>query len=123
MGVILVIMVIGVLVGAGLFIMSNIVDKGSSGCDVQLNLVLSGNDIVVTILPGADVSSLRTIEVYVDGANASSDSYCVRGVSVGVPIVYENIALGITGMRFVMVKGTFCDGSDQLLKKSRIQFS
>lgn len=123
MGVILVIVVIGVLVGAGLFVMSNIVGEAQSGCDVQLNLVLSGNDIVVTILPSADVQYLRTIAVYVDGADASYEFRRVREVSVGIPIVYEDIAVGITGTRFVMVKGTFYDGRDQLLKQSRIQFS
>ncbi len=123
MGVVLVVVVIALLVGSGLFVMNNIMTEVQTSRDVQMNLVLSGNDIIVTTLPGGDAVSLRSITVYIDGSNFLSDADRTRMVSIGVPIVYENIAKGITGTRFVMVKGTFSDGNDEILKQIRIQFS
>ena len=123
MGVVLVVVVIALLVGSGLFVMNNIMTEVQTSRDVQMNLVLSGNDIIVTTLPGGDAVSLRSITVYIDGSNFLSDADRTRMVSIGVLIVYENIAKGITGNRFVMVKGTFSDSNDEILKQIRIHFS
>ncbi|HJK79395.1 MAG TPA: hypothetical protein O0Y06_00665 [Methanocorpusculum sp.] len=123
MGVVLVIVVIAVLVGVGFVVMTNIMDEVQSSRDVQMNIVLSGNDIIATVLPGSDAEHLRIITIYVDGADSVPESFRTREVSVGVPIVYEGIAYGVVGTRFVMVKGTFSDGKDAILKNVRIQFS
>ncbi len=123
MGVVLVIVVIAALVGVGLFVMTNIMDEVQSSRNVQMNIVLSGNDIIATVLPSSEASSLRIITIYVDGADTTPESFRTREVSVGVPIVYEGIASGVIGTRFVMIKGTFSDGRDAILKNVRIQFS
>ncbi|MDU9376126.1 hypothetical protein McpSp1_07160 [Methanocorpusculaceae archaeon Sp1] len=123
MGVVLVIAVIGLLVGSGLFVMENIMTEVQTTRDVQINLVLSGDDIVVTVLPGDDAAFLRYVTIYVDGSDSFSDAERTKSASISVPIVYESIAHGVTGTRFVMVKGTFSDGKDEILKQIRIQFS
>lgn len=123
MGVVLVIIVVVALVGVGLFVMTNLMDEMQSSHNVQINVVLSGNDIITTILPGYDAEELRTITVYVDGAESIPESFRTREVLIGVPIVYEGIAYGVVGTRFVMVRGTFSDGKDIILKNVMIQFS
>lgn len=52
MGVVLVIVVIAVLVGVGFVVMTNIMDEVQSSRDVQMNIVLSGNDIIATVRHG-----------------------------------------------------------------------
>ena len=123
MGVVLVIIVIAALVGLGYIVMTNIMDEVQSSRNVQMNVVLSGNDIIATVLPGADAEHLRIITIYVDGSDRMPESLRMREVSVGVPIIYEGIAYGVVGTRFVMVKGTFSDGEDAILKNVRVQFS
>ena len=41
----------------------------------------------------------------------------------GSPITYTNMAIGLTGSKFVMVKGTFTDNSVVLLKNTKLVFS
>ena len=87
-----------------------------------MNVLLSGNDIVVTVFGGADAESLRIITIYIDEGIGGMISQEKKAV-VGSPVTYTNMAIGLTGSKFVMVKGTFTDNSVVLLKNTKLVFS
>ncbi len=121
-GIILVAVVVIVLVAAGFLVMSNVMTDLQQEKDVQMNVQLSGNDIVVMVFGGADAETLRIITIYIDGGSGGMISQEKKAV-VGSPITYTNLAIGLTGSNFVMVKGTFTDNSVVLLKNTKLMFS
>ena len=121
-GVLLVIAVIVVLVAAGFVVMSNVMIELEVEKDVQMNVQLSGNDVVLTVFGGNDAPTLRIVTVYIDGVDGGLLSQ-ERKAIVGSPIIYTNMAVGITGSKFVMIKGTFADNSIAVLKNTKLMFS
>lgn len=121
-GIILVAVVVLGVVAAGLVVMSNVVTELEMEKDVQMNVQLSGNDVVLTVFGGDDAASLRIITIYIDGVEGGMFQQ-ERNACIGSPITYTNMASGLTGSKFVMVKGTFADNSIVLLKNTKLMFS
>lgn len=120
-GIGLVIVVIAILVGVGFMAMSNVMTEIQTEKDVQMNIQLSGNDIVVTIFSGDDAESLRVVSLFIDTPGDMLN--LEKPAAVGTPITFSNVAKGVTGSRFVMVRGKFNDNSDALLKQTKLTFS
>ena len=123
--VLAVICVILLLVGVGIYVLTETVVSLEDERKVNVQLMLSGNDVVVSIYPEYDASSLTSVTLYIDGVDISAGQD-TRQVSVGdrsASLTYTDLAKGVTGQRFIMITGHFQDGAETLIYTNKISFT
>ena len=121
LGVVLIVIIIIVLVFVGMFAMNQIVDQSYSNVDVTV--MVSGNDVVVTILGGSKVSDVIALRACIDGTSKGRiNSKYVRDISLGKPIVFSDLASGVSGSAFVVVEAMFSNGDIGIVNYVRLQF-
>lgn len=95
--------------------------EASSGVVVQISVY--GNDVVLDIVGGEKVASLKYVYLVIDGCELP-DSIAGKAVEQGVTqIVYEGIAIGLNGNRMVGVRGYFGGGETVFLVSKEVRFS
>lgn len=120
-GILLVIGIVLGLVFLGVYCMDQIVDTSYDNVDVTVQV--SGNDVVVTVLGGSEVSHLTAVHAHIDGAKSFTPNDNFQKYSPGQPIVFSGLASDVTGSAFVVVKGKFGDGRVGVITYSRLQFT
>lgn len=121
LAVLLVVVVIIVLIVAGMFAMNQIVDNSYDNVDAIVQL--QGNDVVVTIIGGADADKVAGLHAYIDGMESNAPANTKRSITIGEPVVFTNLAKGVTGTGFVVVEAIFQDGSTGVVTFARMKFS
>jgi len=120
-----ILLVIGIVIGlviVGIFAMGEIVDTSYGNVDVTVHL--SGNDVVVSIIGGEDAPRVTGLHVYIDGApETTSAANYQYSITSRQQIVFNGIALGVVGSRFVVVEAIFDDGTTTVIDYSRLQFN
>jgi hypothetical protein len=119
--VLLVLLVIVGLIIAGLFAMNQVADtaQGSVNAIVQL----SGNDVVVTILGGEGADRISGLHAYIDGQESNTPANMKRSIVLGQPVIFTDLAKGVTGTGFVVVEAVFQDGARNVIVFKRMTFS
>ncbi|MDV0440873.1 hypothetical protein [Methanorbis furvi] len=117
-GAILIAGIIFGMVFVGIMAMDKIVEKVESNAAVTVHL--HGDDIEVMILSSSFAEEIISIEVSIDGV---SDSRMVIPVTLGTPVFCDDIAVGVTGSKFVVINAMFADGTSAVIHYTRVQFS
>ncbi|MCZ0860701.1 hypothetical protein O0S10_05575 [Methanocorpusculum sp. MG] len=123
--ILVVICIIVLLVGVGIYALTETVVSLEGDKEVNVQLMLSGNDVVVSIYPEYDASFLTSITLHIDGVVIPADQE-TRQVSVRNTIAYvtySGLAKGVTGKHFIMITGRFRDGSETLIYTNKISFT
>ncbi|MDV0443266.1 hypothetical protein [Methanorbis rubei] len=117
-GIILIIGIIGGLVFAGIMAMDRIVENVEKNAAVIVHLY--GDDIEVMILSSSFEKEITSIEISIDEV---PDSRRIHPVTLGTPFLFKNIAVGVTGSKFVVINAVFTDGSSTVIHYTKFQFS
>ncbi len=123
--VLAVICIILLLVGVGIYVLTETVVSLEDERKVNVQVMLSGNDVVVSIYPEYDASSLTSVTLHIDGVDISAGQN-TRQVSVrdrSASLIYAGLAKGVTGQRFIMITGHFQDGAETLIYTNKISFT
>lgn len=99
------------------------VSRIEDSANVALQVNLYGNDIIVDIVSGGNEENLQFLYLIIDGYDLP-ESFATRTVTKGVvKVVYPSVAVGISGIHQVGIRGVFKDGSTMLLAHKEIRFS
>lgn len=122
------VMILGLIIGIvialiifGVFAMGEIVD--STYDDVDVTVRVSGNDVMVTVIGGNDVVHVTGIRAYIDGSPEISAREYQPIESLGSPILFTDLAKGVSGSAFVIVEAAFEDGTRGIINYARLQFN
>jgi hypothetical protein len=118
--VIIVVVVIGLIFG-GMYAMNQVVSTSYDKVDAIVKL--SGNDVVVTIIGGDDAPKVSGLHTYIDGRESNAPGNTKRSIVLGEPVIFTDLARGVTGTGFVVVEALFNDGQRGVITYSRMQFS
>jgi cytochrome b len=120
-----VICIIALLVGVGIYALEETVISLEGDKKVNVQLMLSGDDVVVSIYPGHDASFLTSITLHIDGVviPAGQETRRVSVRNMLTYITYSDLAKGVTGQHFIMITGSFQDGSGALIYTNKISFT
>lgn len=128
--VLVILLIIGIvlfLVGVGIYTLTGTLGSLQEEKHINMNLMLSGNDIVVSIHPDFDAPALTAITLHIDGVSIPPGDDRRRGLcrSSGdsLQITYFDLAKGVTGQRFVLLTGSFTEGSEALIYTRKIAFT
>lgn len=126
--VLVILLIIGIvllLVGVGIYALNGALGSLQEEKHVNMNLMLSGNDIVVSIHPDFDAPELTAITLHIDGVPIphGEDRRSLPVSDDTVYVTYLDLAKGVTGQRFVLLTGSFTDGSEALIYTRKIAFT
>lgn len=120
-----IICIIVLLVGVGVYALTETVISLEEDKNVHVQVMLSGDDVIIGIYPDYDASYLTSIALHIDGVVIPTGQE-TRPVSVGnnlTYITYFGLAKGVTGQHFIMITGSFQEGSEALIYMSKISFT
>ncbi|MDU9375685.1 hypothetical protein McpSp1_02640 [Methanocorpusculaceae archaeon Sp1] len=117
-GAILIAGIIFGMVFVGIMAMDKIVENAESNAAVTVHL--HGDDIEVMILSSSFGEEIISIDISIDGV---PDSRMTMPATIGAPIFCDNIAVGVTGSKFVVIHAMFADGTSAVIHYTRVQFS
>lgn len=126
--VIVILVVIGIivlLVGVGIYALTETIGSLEGDKKVNVHLMLSGNDVVVSIYPEYDAPSLLSVTLHIDGVAipAGQETRSVTVRDSPALITYSGLASGVIGQHFIMITGSFQDGSETLIYTNKISFT
>ncbi len=123
--VVILIVVVVTLGGAafGVWSVMQTVDTLVADTDIPVQVSVSGNDVVVCILAYPDTKPPKALRLSIAGytmpAGISTRDLPPR---ITDPVVYPNMAVGISGMRQVSVYAIFSSGSESMIWLDDLKF-
>ncbi|MDO5846543.1 MAG: hypothetical protein Q4Q04_06440 [Methanocorpusculum sp.] len=118
---------IGVFSGAVtvfVYVAPSPIESAVSSADVLAGCFVSGDDLIVQIQEGGSADSLVLIELVVDGYDVPP-SLCIHDVPTGMQypktVIYDNIAAGMNGDLRILFKGTFKDGTRDVIRTNGVR--
>lgn len=92
--------------------------------DVETLVKISGNDVIVSIIGGNNADKISSIYVYYNNnkVDRTSSNTC-NDVKINEPIVFEDMAKGLTGKDSITVEAVFDDFSTSIIGTIYCDFS
>ncbi|MDO5846081.1 MAG: hypothetical protein Q4Q04_04060 [Methanocorpusculum sp.] len=107
---------------AAVIVMDKEINAIDDAAYVSVIMSVTGNDVTVSIVNEGRADELIGIQIAISGAQISEKDSRAR-VTKGESIVFKDAGYGITGDRYVLVKGFFTDGTSEIILSSSVNFS
>lgn len=91
--------------------------------DVEMSVQVSGNDVIVVVFASEDAQRIHALHAYIDGKTDRAGAMTRDHIVPGTAVIFHNLASGISGTQFVIIEATFTDGSNGIVKYSRLLFT
>lgn len=112
-----------IIVGAGtVFALNQEIEAVDDTATVSAVIVVSGNDVVLTIVDAGKDSHLLGASLSISGVTRDGEATYAQFISVKEPIIFPYLAYGVTGDRYVLVKGYFDDYSSDIIISTNVHF-